>query len=107
MLRQQVLFRHLEQEQQDFVARTMVVVEFKSGDVIYRQGQNGDVFYIIDHGNVECLEFTSCPSDEKPLHTYGPGNTFGELSIMHESPRPYSFRAITDCRLYALDRRVS
>ena len=94
-------------EQLDFVARAMAVVEFKSGDVIYRQGQNGDVFYIIDRGNIEGLQLTSCPSDTKPLHTYGPGNTFGELSIMYEFPRAYSFRAVTDCRLYALDRKVS
>ena len=96
----------MEEEQQDFVARAMSVVDFKSGDVIYKQGQNGDTFYIVDRGNVKCLKSGSCPSDEQLIRTCVPGDVFGEISILYNVPRAYTFRAGTDCRVYALERKV-
>ena len=104
--RQQVLFRHLEKEQKEFVARAMFVMEFKNGDTIITQGDNGDNFYVIDRGNVECFKYEDGPEDETLVHTYSPGGAFGELAIMYNAPRAATCRAISDCRLYALDRKV-
>ena len=104
--RQQVLFRHLEQEQKEFVARAMFVMDFKNGDTIISQGDDGDNFYVIDRGNVECYKHENNPDDEALVHTYSPGGAFGELAIMYNAPRAATCRAITDCRLYALDRKV-
>ena len=104
--RQQVLFRHLEKEQKEFVARAMFVMEFKSGDTIISQGEDGDNFYVIDRGKVECYKYSDSPDDEALVHTYSPGGAFGELAIMYNAPRAATCRAIADCRLYALDRKV-
>lgn len=106
ILEQQVLFRHLEKEQKEFVARAMFVMEFKSGDTIISQGDDGDNFYVIDRGNVECYKYSDSPDDEALVHTYSPGGAFGELAIMYNAPRAATCRAIADCRLYALDRKA-
>ena len=106
ILRQQVLFRHLEKEQKEFIARAMFVVEYKAGDTIISQGDDGDNFYVIDRGNVECFKCESGVDDEKLVHTYSPGGAFGELAIMYNAPRAATCRAISECRLFALDRKV-
>ena len=106
LLRQQILFRHLEKEQREFVARAMFIMEFKSGDTIITQGDDGGNFYIIDSGNVECFKYEDSLENEKLVHTYSPGGAFGELAIMYNAPRAATCRAISDCRLYALERKV-
>lgn len=106
ILEQQVLFRHLEKEQKEFIARAMFVVEYKAGDTIISQGDDGDNFYVIDRGNVECFKCESGVDDEKLVHTYSPGGAFGELAIMYNAPRAATCRAISECRLFALDRKA-
>ena len=101
-----MLFRHLETEQKEFITRAMFVVDVKAGDTIISQGDDGDNFYVIDRGNVECFKYEDSPDDEKLVHTYSPGGAFGELAIMYNAPRAATCRAISECRLFALDRKA-
>lgn len=100
LLQRQVLFKHLEEEQRELVARAMSVVEYKSGEHIVKQGEDGDAFYLVDCGAVEGWR------NEELIHTYGPGGAFGELALMYNAPRAATCRAASDCRLYALGRKV-
>ena len=63
--RQQVLFRHLEQEQKEFVARAMFVMDFKNGDTIISQGDDGDNFYLAESGKVVCTKYLNT-GDKEP-----------------------------------------
>jgi cAMP-dependent protein kinase regulator len=51
-------------------------VHYSDGSYIVNQGEIGDTFYIVQSGN--------CRSDEK---FYGPGDYFGELSLIRNEPR--------------------
>jgi len=82
------------------------MMNFESGDIIIKQGDDGDNLYVIDEGNVECLKYKDSPADQRLIHTYGPGSAFGELAVMYNAPRAATCRAATNCRLYALNRKA-
>jgi len=41
---------------------------------------------------------------DEELLTYGPGDSFGELALMYDSPRAATVKATSDCKLWAVDR---
>ena len=128
ILQQNVLFRHMDDEQLKTVQGAMTLVEKKENDTIIQQGDDGDYFYIIDNGGVDVYLKTSTGSSCGDGHegntneddddneqqqqqqqrqlvaSYGEGDSFGELAIMYNAPRAASCIARTDVRLWALDR---
>jgi CRP-like cAMP-binding protein len=73
-------------------------VEFPLGSEIVRQGDVGDLFYVIESGEVEIL-IGGYPAGR--LHR---GSGFGERALLRDTPRTATVRAITPVKLYALDR---
>ena len=52
-----------------------------------KQGEDGDVLYLIELGTLECTR--SMKKGEKPtkLKNYKPGEAFGELALLYNAPR--------------------
>src|SRR5262249_12699867 len=48
--------------------------------VLIRQGEPGDRFYILEHGAAEAAV------DGAVVATYGPGDGFGEIALLHDVP---------------------
>ena len=48
-----VLFKHLDDNQKSDIFDAMFSVTHKPGEVIIKQGDEGDNFYVIDEGEVE------------------------------------------------------
>ncbi len=65
----------------------MQQVEYKAGDVVIKQGEEGEYFYIIKSGRA--LVTRSTPSNPKgiKLAELGPGDSFGEEALISESTR--------------------
>ena len=75
------LFRGLAADQLAAVAETATEVEFPAGRVIARQGEIGTGFFIVVDGEVRVIR------DGALLATLGPGEFFGELSVLDGLPR--------------------
>ncbi len=65
------------------------------------QGDIGDNFYVIDVGEVEVLV------SGQHVTNIGENGTFGELALIHGRTRAATVRALTKCKLWAIDRLVA
>lgn len=59
--------------------------EFNLGDVLFREGETGDVMYIIQSGVVRISKRVG--AEEKTLASLGPGEFVGEMAILNAKPR--------------------
>ena len=83
-------------------------VVFDKGYYIVREGDMGDLFYIIEEGHVECLKrcyIGPHTYEEKIIRKLTSGDHFGELALINEDKRTISVRVGSDrVKLLALDR---
>lgn len=75
------LFTGLDAEQVQTVADQATEVDFPAGRVIARQGDIGTGFFIVADGLVRVVR------DGEVIAMLGPGEFFGELSILDGQPR--------------------
>ena len=85
----------------------IVPVSKQPGDLIIKQGDDGDNFYLVEQGQLTCTKFLN-PSDaeETFLKEYQPGESFGELALLYNAPRAATIKAKTDCQLWSLERKT-
>ena len=104
ILKNNVFFNHLDEYQMKTVQDVMFCVERTDGDVIIKQGDDGDNFYCIDNGIVEIFIDSPKTGERNLVRTCEDGDAFGELAIMYNAPRAASCIAKGNVRLWALDR---
>ena len=80
------------------LAASLTQLQVPTGETIFRQGDHGDRFYIVDSGEVE-IEI-----DGREANVLGPGEHFGEIALLRDIPRTATARARKETQLYALDR---
>ena len=78
------------------VHRTDVLqrAHFAKGEVIIRQGDVADCFYLIESGEVEIVKEARGTVLER-LRTCSAGETFGEVGILANAPRSATVRSVT------------
>jgi cAMP-dependent protein kinase regulator len=83
-------------------------VQKKKGEVIIKQGDDGDNFYILESGALDCYKLLN-PTDaeETFLKEYKPGESFGELALLYNAPRAATIKCKSDqCELWSLERET-
>jgi len=78
-------------------------VPAKKGDVIIKQGGDGDYYYIIKHGKAKVTR-TSKTGSELTLATLGDGDAFGEEALLSEAKRNANIVMTTDGSLVRLSK---
>jgi cAMP-dependent protein kinase regulator len=66
------------------IADALIPHEFQRGDIIVRQGEQGDKFYILESGTCDFV------INSKNMGEVEAGGYFGELALLHNTPRAAS-----------------
>lgn len=98
LLRATSIFRPLAQPVIERLARNLIPVTPSAGEVIIRQGDAGDRFYLVEDGVV------AVTIDGGHVADLGPGDFFGEIALLRDAPRNATVTAAGDVRLLALER---
>ena len=96
------VFRDLPAGDLQTVACRLQSVKVEPGSVVVRQGGPADKFFIIVEGEVDVLREDD--GEERTINTLGPGDYFGEVAILRDSPRIATVKAKPPTTLLAMDR---
>lgn len=98
------MFKNLENEEKEVLINTMSIKDFKKGDQVIKQGDDGYELYIIESGKLKCTKNDKENNTEVFLKNYEKYDCFGELSLLYNTPRAANIYAETDCTLIILNR---
>jgi hypothetical protein len=82
----------------EVVARTATEVRVVAGQVVIREGDAGDRYYVVADGTLEITR------DGYVVRVVERGGGFGEVALLADVPRTATVTATTDCELLAIDR---
>jgi len=102
-LREVPLFSEMDEQEVAGIREIMDEIKFKPGQVIIREGESGDLFYVITEGRVEII-IRDADGSDVVLHEAGPGDFFGELSMLTSEPRSARVRAMEHVTALTLER---
>jgi MFS family permease len=98
LLRGNDIFAPLPQATVELLAGRLTPVQAAAGEVLFRQGDQGDRYYLISEGRVDVV------IDGAHTRTLGPGEGFGEIALLRDVPRTATVTTATPVTLYALER---
>jgi CRP-like cAMP-binding protein len=100
-----VLFQDLEAHAMATLAPLFIAKKFTAGTVIFREMDDSDALYIVEHGTVIVSKHVSGDVD-MVLTRFQRGDFFGEMGLFDNAPRSATANVETDSLLWRLDRAV-
>ncbi len=96
LLKQVPLFSDLDNKELEEIAGSMKQRSFSSGQQIAVEGESGVGFFVIEDGDAR----VTVHGDE--VRRLGPGDYFGEIALIAQSPRTATVTAETDLKTYGM-----
>ena len=96
VLKKAPLWSSLSEKELKVIARSFNERKYESGQAIVRKGEQGIGFYLIADGSVEVR------SDGRVLAKLGPGQYFGEMSLLDKQPRNADVVTLGPSRCFVL-----
>jgi CRP/FNR family transcriptional regulator len=90
------LFAGLDNKELSQIASGMRERRFKAGDAVTQEGQRGVGFFVVEEGEAA----VNVGGEERGV--VGPGDYFGEIALINESPRTATLTARTDMLCYGM-----
>jgi CRP/FNR family transcriptional regulator, cyclic AMP receptor protein len=90
------LFADLDKRELEQIASSMRERRFKAGDTVTQEGSGGVGFFVVEEGEAEVNVSGAARG------TVGPGDYFGEIALINESPRTATLTARTDMLCYGM-----
>lgn len=107
-------------------AKVLVYKAFKAGEIVFLEGTQGNLFYVILKGTVSVCKFVGNNTDNKfqknvifpimdkktlknalvfELKLLGKGESFGELALINNKPRQATVVCKEDCEFAILEKK--
>jgi CRP-like cAMP-binding protein len=96
MLKRVPLFAGLDDRELQEIAISMRERRFKAGDTVTQEGAGGVGFFVVEEGKAD----VKVGGETKG--SVGPGDYFGEIALINESPRTATLTASTDMLCYGM-----
>jgi MFS family permease len=100
LLRDVTVFAPLPLATVEDLSRRVTELRISPGEIVIREGDTGDHFYVIADGILDVSQGTAS------LSTMEGGEFFGEIALLRDVPRTATVTARTHGLLYALEREV-
>lgn len=100
---QDEVFGRLPREKRDELTRSTEHRVVAPGTIIFRQGDPGDKFYLIQSGRVRVFK-KDADGIATELSVLGPGESFGEMALLTGEARSANIEAIEETHLMVLSK---
>ncbi len=104
LLRRSDLFRFLPDESFEKLEPLLTEERYDFGDLVVKQGEPADAFYILISGRARVVKTGSNNGDEIVLSTLRPGDSFGEAALTEGGTRNATIRCSTSVEVLRLGR---
>ena len=104
LLLQSRLFARIPPSNIERIGQLIEPVKFSAGDVVIRQGDIGDYYYVIEAGSCEVLREHGDDREPQRLAQLGKGQSFGEEALITNSQRNATVRMASNGVLLRLTR---
>jgi CRP-like cAMP-binding protein len=94
LMEDSLLFKTLDESGRNEILENGEFRTFRAGQVIFREGELGDSFYLIKQGAVKVT--TAMGGAPVELATLQRGSVFGEVAVLSGKPRTATAEAVTD-----------
>jgi uncharacterized membrane protein len=98
------LFSRLTDDERAALSRSMHRRSFAPNQTIFWIGDEGEDLFLVISGRVS-VTVPSEQGEHVAVATLGPGELFGEISLLDAGPRTATVRALTDTEVYTLSRK--
>jgi cGMP-dependent protein kinase len=98
-LMKNLFMRNLEKQARVEVIKKMMYCFVPKNTIIFEQGTTGIYFYIIKEGKV------SLAIDNDIKKSLNPGESFGDLALLHGAVRSGTIKAVEDTHVWCLERK--
>jgi len=102
-LKEHVLFRHLDEQKLQDLARAFREKTYKKGELLIEQGAEDHRFFVLMDGVVAIVLKVDRDKLEVVANFREKGDFFGEVGAMYHVPRTASVIALTDVRAIFLE----
>ncbi|MBI5959378.1 MAG: PrsW family intramembrane metalloprotease [Chloroflexi bacterium] len=99
------LFKNISLPNLENLCRAVTAQSFDNGYVLFDEGDEGTVMYLIEDGYIDIF-VNEQSGEDKLLRTLEPGKVVGELALLDGEPRSARAQAHGPVRLLALERQV-
>src|SRR5882757_335070 len=104
IMRRSSAFKFLSEEHFGALEPLLQEEHFEFGDVIVRQDDPADSFYLLTHGRARALKVKP-DGEEIPLGSLKPGDSFGEAALADGGMRSATVRCSTAVDVLRIDRK--
>jgi len=102
-LRRQVLFDGLSDSMIRDIVRSMYKIVCNPEDIIIRQGEYGDAYFVVESGKFHVIHQENQTSNTKIVGECNGGDAFGEGSLLYSIPRGATLKTVEKALVWALD----
>ncbi|HEY4441795.1 MAG TPA: FAD-dependent oxidoreductase [Candidatus Elarobacter sp.] len=97
------IFADLGEAELDYLARTSADMRLQPGEYVLHEGDTHRALFVLIEGRIEVTKTVA--DEERVIGVRGPGETFGELPVVLDSPFLVSMRAVEASRVMRIETK--